>query len=51
MPERMTLIAHPIVEDYGLVEASEEEHVEATVVLECSYTRDGLHSLCGIGVA
>ena len=47
----MTLIAHPIVEDDGLVEASEEEHMEATIVLECPYTWDGLHRLCRIGVA
>ena len=47
----MTLIAHPIVEDYGLVEASEEEHMEATVVLECSYARDGLHSLRWVCIA
>ena len=51
LPEGVTLVTHPVTEDNGLIEATEEEHMEATVVLEGSYAWYRLHSLCWIGIA
>jgi len=47
----MALVTHPIGEYNRLIEATEEEHVEAPVVLEGMNTWERLHSLSRIGVA
>ena len=51
LPEGMPLIAHPVCQDDGLVEATQEEHVEASVVLDRIDARDVTHGLRRIGEA
>ena len=51
LPEGVTLVTHPVTEDNGLIEATEEEHMEATVVLEGSYAWYRLHGLCWVCIA
>ena len=51
LPEGVTLVTHPVTEDNGLIEATEEEHMEATVVLEGSYAWYRLHGLRWVCIA
>ena len=51
LPKSVALVTHPIGEHYRLIEATEEEHVEASVVLKGMDTWERLHGLSGIGVA
>ena len=51
LPEGVTLVTHPVTEDNGLIEATEEEHMEASVVLEGSYAWYRLHGLRWVCIA